>query len=1120
MTVLSMPKNQVVTVHQNNFSAFLQHIIRTLEDHLQYTEHDSVTETAWNDFKCNGIMEESLQNIESVAHLLQITDTTQMTLGNVIVQLFESLKVLRHYYAITKVNEKSVKIRRLVINDMKKFFEDLHQDAHPKVLPTAFDKSKQTMLTDLFLKKSPVDNDAIEQQPSDEEVDTNESQTQDIDQAKDKPNEETPSDVTSEPKQQGLVTSDNRDETEGFQHPKKTFKLMETEANDASTTNDSGRNTNSYQLLDETDDNEQNEEDPDEDISYESSNHPSTVLILTKVMKMAKKLSEDDDEIEIFAKWIESDVAPMMNESARSVYQQAQQKAQDLMRVNTDKYIRKRIHELTDKIKSTAEQSQVNVMSHINGQATMVMDTQRQSLKDVMQEVTKLKTLNEQYKEEYTKDLERIRQDFQKQTKEYLEDHLLHRRTIFTNQKASFDKDFKQMRAEMDNYIAKMYAVKTTLEDEVESLQKQLTIHTTSNLMFKEPKPATSPSFAEPNKDTVRSNPSNLADDDKAFYPDTQKPSSRQPYSYDYDMSHPFPQDTFVTVENPYIYIAKAQVHRSRQLPDGTYEYDIFTKTSRYTYHQDYIRLFTDLQEAEPPKEQSTSTNKQFAHDSTKNTASSTHPSKPSTVEIDNKHQSNQRFTQQNRVPYDTNNRYCQPCSVDTNQADDDDDVVFLRTNKPLMPNQFQIIGQPKEVKIDSQNMLRFAKDWNISWTDCTEDPREFYEVLRIRMEAYGVFIKPYLQLSKDEDIAVINENNCRNYKNAHSEISKSIFSIMYTNKDDWFGSNPKVDLLNYYLKERDGLGFLKEILVDSHPNLMKITKTQTMDKPRLRQYSTWFGFMNDYRKFIDFEQLSPAKRIYTDEEHLSNILKEISDIEGFAAAKQHLEQEMLLLEKKNAVFPDELKLNKVALTIYNLIPTATRNALPDFSQMDATTAPTIHKMNRVQNPYNKPRSAMRRKDTTPPSRDNDITDSGIKFNPSSRKFEDVICSACGQAGHDIHIHGCDQTAMMEKIQAYKRKTKNNFDAKTVVDIFDEYQQQRRKKRISGKSARNTSRRRLRAAKLEMDPEEFAEAKGLYINKFQEMNPDVDMDDPRQDHNMEIKPYDILDSEDENDDDI
>lgn len=55
-------------------------------------------------------MDDSLQNVESVAHLLQIMDPEHMTLGNVTVKLFELLKVLCHYYAITKVNHKSVKI--------------------------------------------------------------------------------------------------------------------------------------------------------------------------------------------------------------------------------------------------------------------------------------------------------------------------------------------------------------------------------------------------------------------------------------------------------------------------------------------------------------------------------------------------------------------------------------------------------------------------------------------------------------------------------------------------------------------------------------------------------------------------------------------------------------------------------------------------------------------------------------------------------------------------------------------------------------------------------------------------------------------------------------------------
>ena len=45
MAVFSMPKNQEVMVSQKDFPSFLQHVIRTIEDHLQYTEHNAVTET-------------------------------------------------------------------------------------------------------------------------------------------------------------------------------------------------------------------------------------------------------------------------------------------------------------------------------------------------------------------------------------------------------------------------------------------------------------------------------------------------------------------------------------------------------------------------------------------------------------------------------------------------------------------------------------------------------------------------------------------------------------------------------------------------------------------------------------------------------------------------------------------------------------------------------------------------------------------------------------------------------------------------------------------------------------------------------------------------------------------
>lgn len=144
--------------------------------------------------------------------------------------------------------------------------------------------------------------------------------------------------------------------------------------------------------------------------------------------------------------------------------------------------------------------------------------------------------MNEEYKDKYCCDLDRIQQDFHQQSKEYLEDHLLHQRTVFMNQKASFDKEFQQMRDAMDLYLAKMYAIKATLEDDIDSLQQKIaTTRTTmpAHACYKEPE------FS------------------------VQQHESQLKSSMFQKMSHPYPPDTFITVKNPYIFIAKVQVHCS-----------------------------------------------------------------------------------------------------------------------------------------------------------------------------------------------------------------------------------------------------------------------------------------------------------------------------------------------------------------------------------------------------------------------------------------------------------------------------------------------------------------------------------------------------------------------------
>lgn len=124
---------------------------------------------------------------------------------------------------------------------------------------------------------------------------------------------------------------------------------------------------------------------------------------------------------------------------------------------------------------------------------------------------------------------------------------------------------------------------------------------------------------------------------------------------------------------------------------------------------------------------------------------------------------------------------------------------------------------------------------------------------------------------------------------------------------------------------------------------------------------------------------------------------------------------------------------------------------------------------NQVQNPY-RPRGQQQRSRIPPPAANNQQgqrwhqqqQQQGNEYKimnivpPGERHWEDVICSACGQDGHDILINGCNATAMQTKIEDWKRKNRRHFDAKLVIDIFEDQQKNKQAKCCSGKFNRNT----------------------------------------------------------------
>ena len=133
ITTFSIPTNQPVTINQEQFSDLLVHLTHTTENHLIYIEDDSVTKNLWHGIKYNGFTDKDFHTVEAVAWYIHsrtkpcpITKLGDKILGNVIEQLFDSIKVHYHYYVIAKVNPHSVQLQcldALILRTLQNFMK-------------------------------------------------------------------------------------------------------------------------------------------------------------------------------------------------------------------------------------------------------------------------------------------------------------------------------------------------------------------------------------------------------------------------------------------------------------------------------------------------------------------------------------------------------------------------------------------------------------------------------------------------------------------------------------------------------------------------------------------------------------------------------------------------------------------------------------------------------------------------------------------------------------------------------------------------------------------------------------------------------------------------------------
>jgi hypothetical protein len=437
------------------------------------------------------------------------------------------------------------------------------------------------------------------------------------------------------------------------------------------------------------------------------------------------------------------------------------------------------------------------------------------------------------------------------------------------------------------------------------------------------------------------------------------------------------------------------------------------------------------------------------------------------------------------------------------------------QTDMYLSSNQYQLKGQPRPVTINAALIISKASKWNIKLTSTAANPKPFYETLRSKLASYHVLITQWKDIRTESDIPYLTSANSRNADDANIAMSNIIFNTLLDNRKSWFkGNTYHRSLLTHYQHNNDGFGFLREVITEHHPRLRTKAKSETRDKPRLRHDSNWYTYVNKYIEWVEFESTSEANRTYTPSEHVSNILTEMEKHSQYRTAVDKLKHQMQQIDDDIIVFPKELELRHIALTVMKYIPRAIRDTLAtedssddDDDNINVPAQGVInhfsaHKFNnRTDRPGNRSNST--------PSKPSAI-----------RPYEDVKCKACGKWGHCITLNGCDATAISSNIADYKKVAKDDFDKKSVQELFRAHETLKREQRIANRGKRNTLRRKLRESLTHApNAKSYGNMKQHYIKAFKKHYHAFDLHDPRESNTHEIREYDVLDSEPDSDND-
>ena len=355
---------------------------------------------------------------------------------------------------------------------------------------------------------------------------------------------------------------------------------------------------------------------------------------------------------------------------------------------------------------------------------------------------------------------------------------------------------------------------------------------------------------------------------------------------------------------------------------------------------------------------------------------------------------------------------------------------------------EYPVGTRPK--RIHSLSFLKAAKEWSFQLRQ-KDDIKQFYNSFQNRLFDFNILLRPYEQITHEGGLESITKMNCLNYESARNLMSRTLFSYFEDNKDTIFEyySDP-VHIFDAFKLNMDGLGFLKELLTEIHPNLKAPTTDCSPTKPRFEKYNNIHTFINAFVIWIN-DEIVKGRR-YSDQENISYILSNLDD--RFDKAKSKIERAVTEgcdpQNKSKFPFKWTLTNKSLSLDILKEIPQEDRDTIDFSNTVSFDQLPSVHKVSSRKSFYNDSISRSYRKDRD--FRTKSSTDSSKHRWAKTLKWKYIpgaFCQACGKNNHDVYETGCPTLATFCNCKAFFDQHDPN-EIQPVIDAFQEYQKSRR----------------------------------------------------------------------------